>query len=145
MSNATSRVHAMRCCQRRLREIRTAARVVVPSESKDRTRQRRHIASSPMLSPTQNLQRGDAMGPLSPCSPLKLPRVAQDSILTMIGSYTPLVGFLYGLHPSQCPSNGARHVLGYHQVLLRKIPILFPPQHMYFWLDELLQRAWGCD
>jgi hypothetical protein len=120
-------------------------RVVVPIKPKDRTRQQRQIASSPMLSPTQSSQREDAVGPLSPSSPLKLRSVAQDSTVNMISSHTPLVAFPSGPHPGQCPSLGARHVLGYHQVLLRTIPILFPPQHLQFWRDELLQRAWGCD
>jgi hypothetical protein len=120
-------------------------RVVVPINPEDRTRQQRQIASSPMLSPTQSSQREDAVGPVSPSSPLKLRSVAQDSTVTMIGSHTPLVAFPSGPHSGQCPSLGARHVLGYHQVLLRTIPILFPPQHLQFWRDELLQRAWGCD
>jgi hypothetical protein len=98
-----------------------------------------------MLLPAQSSQREDAAGPLPPGSPFKLRSVAQDSTMTVIGSHTPLVAFPSGPHPGQCPSLGARHVLGYHQVLLRTIPILFPPQHLHFWRDELLQIAWGCD
>jgi hypothetical protein len=46
---------------------------------------------------------------------------------------------------TQRPSLGARHVLGYQQVLLRTLHILFPSEHLSFWRDELLQEAWGCD
>ena len=63
----------------------------------------------------------------------------------MIGNQTPLVGFPSNPRPNQCPSLGARHVLGYHQVHLRTLPILFPPRHLQFWRDELLQEAWGRD
>lgn len=47
--------------------------------------------------------------------------------------------------PDQSPGSGARHVLGYHHYLTRTLPLLFPPEHMYFWRDVLCQEAWGSE
>lgn len=54
-----------------------------------------------------------------------------------------LVSFPSNPRPSQNPGFGARHVLGYHQALLRTVPLLFPKNHLHFWRDELFQEAWG--
>ena len=129
-------------------------RVVVPVKPQDRARRQRQTASpSPALLPGRNLQRlrtpvlvaEDAAGTLSSGSPFELQSVAQYPTTTIIGNRTPLVAFPSSPHPSQCPSLGARHVLGHHQVLLRTLPILFPSHHLQFWRDELLQEAWGCN
>ena len=47
--------------------------------------------------------------------------------------------------PDQSPGAGARHVLGYHYFLSRTLPLLFPPEHLYFWRDALCQEAWGSE
>jgi hypothetical protein len=57
----------------------------------------------------------------------------------------PLISFPSNPRPSQNPGPGARHVLGYHQALLRTVPILFPNDHIHFWRDELFQEAWSCE
>jgi hypothetical protein len=98
-----------------------------------------------VFSPDQNSQREDTIGSNFSGSPSKVRILAQESTDTVIEYRTPLVAFPSSPHPGQSPSLGARHVLGYHQVLLRTIPLLFPPQHLQFWRDELLQGAWGCD
>jgi hypothetical protein len=105
-------------------------RIVVPVYPEDRARRLRTPVS------VQEVTAG---------SPFNLQSVVQNPIVTTNDNHTPLVAFPSSPHPSQCPSLGARHVLGYHQVLLRTLPILFPPQHLGFWRDELLQEAWGCD
>lgn len=129
-------------------------RVVVPVKPQDRVRRQGQTTSSlPALLPGPNLQRlrtpilvtEDAAGTPSSGSPIESQSVAQYPTTAIIGNHTPLVAFPSSPHPSQCPSLGARHVLGYHQVLLRTLPILFPPQHLQFWRDELLQEAWGCN
>lgn len=125
-------------------------RVVVPVRLQDRTRRQRRIASPPTLSlnltsPDRTLPCEEAAGLLSSSLPSDLGIVAQIPRVTVTANHAPLVAFPSGPRPGQCPSLGARHVLGYHQVLLRTIPILFPSQHLHFWRDELLQRAWGCD
>lgn len=56
-----------------------------------------------------------------------------------------LVAFPSVPRPGQSPSLGAKHILGFHQALLRTIPILFVPDSLHFWRDELFQEAWGCD
>lgn len=129
-------------------------RVVVPIKSSDRARQERRATSSsstPLSS--RDLQQSctpmltieGSASSLSPSSPFKSPSEAPHPNTAVITNHTPLVAFPSNPHPSQCPSLGARHVLGYHQVLLRTLPILFPPQHLQFWRDELLQEAWGRD
>jgi hypothetical protein len=123
-------------------------RIVVPVNPQNRARRQRQIASSPTLLPGRNWQRlrtrvlvsEDTAG-----SPSNLQSVAQNPTVDPVDNHMPLVAFPSSPHPSQCPSLGARHVLGYHQVLLRTIPILYPPQHLQFWRDELFQEAWGCD
>ena len=119
-------------------------RVVVPVKPRERTRQQR-LASSPVSSPDRNSQREDTVGSNLSGSPSKVRNIAQGSTGTVIDHRTPLVAFPSSPHSGQSPNLGARHVLGYHQVLLRTIPLLFPPQHLQFWRDELLQEAWGCD
>lgn len=57
----------------------------------------------------------------------------------------PLISFPSSPRPSQNASPGARHVLGYHQALLRTVPILFSTDNLHFWRDELFQEAWGCE
>lgn len=78
-------------------------------------------------------------------SPFERHTVPQCSTTTSTANQAPLVAFPSNPQPNQCPSLGARHVLGYHQVLLRTLPILFAPEHLQFWRDELLQEAWGCE
>jgi hypothetical protein len=56
-----------------------------------------------------------------------------------------LVAFPSVPRPGQSPTLGAKHILGFHQSLLRTIPILFTPGSLHFWRDELFQEAWGCD
>jgi hypothetical protein len=131
-------------------------RVVVPVKPQTRAWQQheRQDTFSPLTSgPSQNLQRlrtpgfgseGTGSTP-SPGSPFELQGVTQYSATTNTGHHTPLVAFPSNPHASQSPSIGARHVLGYHQVLLRTLPVLFAPQHLHFWRDELLQEAWGCN
>ena len=36
-------------------------------------------------------------------------------------------------------------MLGYHHYLTRTLPLLFPPEHMYFWGNVLCQEAWGSE
>lgn len=133
-------------------------RVVVPVEPQGRTRRRRQTALSPALLLDRGSQQlrtpvsahedtADSLstGLQSSDSPSSVPSVVEDRTVTMTGNHTPLVAFPSNPHPSQCPSIGARHVLGYHQVLLRTLPTLFPQEHLQFWRDELLQEAWGCD
>jgi hypothetical protein len=130
-------------------------RVVVPVRSQDRARQRRQMASH--LSPPRslhslgtqhsfdsNLDHDDTAGKSSSDLALESHNATPRPKTTVMGNHTPLVAFPSGPRPSQCPSTGARHVLGYHQVLLRTIPLLFHHQHLQFWRDELLQEAWGC-
>jgi hypothetical protein len=131
-------------------------RVVVPVGSQDRARRRRQMASP--LSPSRSLHRqetqqlfasnldhDDSAGTLSSDLTLGSLNATRLPTTTVIGNRTPLVAFPSGPRPSQCPSLGARHVLGFHQVLLRTIPLLFHPHHLQFWRDELLQEAWGCN
>jgi len=120
-------------------------RVVVPTKLHDRARRQRRILSSPTVSPDQSPLFENAAGLPSSSSPSGLQVVAPKPSGTMISNHAPMVAFPSGPHPGQCPSLGARHVLGYHQVLLRTISILFPFHHLHFWRDELLQKAWGCD
>jgi hypothetical protein len=132
-------------------------RVVVPMRPQHHVhRQRQNVSSSPALLSGPSLQplsnpvspsEGDAVS-LSSGSFFEPQSVVQYPTTTTnitIGSHTPLIAFPSSPYSSQCPSLGARHVLGYHQVLLRTLPILFPPQHLRFWRDELLQEAWGCN
>ncbi|KAJ5611036.1 hypothetical protein N7510_007755 [Penicillium lagena] len=56
-----------------------------------------------------------------------------------------LVGLPSNPRPGQRPGPGARHVLGYHQFIFRTLPLLFPPEDLPFWRDELCQEAWGSD
>jgi hypothetical protein len=131
-------------------------RVVVPVRSQDRARRRSQMAS--LLSPsrslhsqetqrlfTSNLDHDDTASTPSSDLALGSQNATHFPTTTLIGNETPLVAFPSGPRPSQCPSLGARHVLGYHQVSLRTIPLLFPPHHLQFWRDQLLQEAWGCD
>jgi hypothetical protein len=60
-------------------------------------------------------------------------------------SDSPLVAFPSNPRPFQRPGPGARHVLGYHQSLIRTLPMLFPADDLYFWRDELCQEAWGSE
>lgn len=117
-------------------------RVVVPVKPQDRARRQRQ--TTPVLV-REDTAGSLSSGLLSSGSSFRLQSEARDPTITMTGNHTPLVAFPSSPHPSQCPSLGARHVLGYHQVLLRTLPILFPPQHLQFWRDDLLQEAWGCD
>ncbi|KAF2166472.1 hypothetical protein M409DRAFT_23111 [Zasmidium cellare ATCC 36951] len=57
----------------------------------------------------------------------------------------PLTALLSNPHSSQRPCADARWVLAYHQFLFRTIPVLFPPEHVGFWRDELCHEAWGCE
>lgn len=59
--------------------------------------------------------------------------------------WKPIVAFPSHPRPSQNPGPGARHVLGYHQTLLRTVHILFPANHLHFWRDDLFQEAWSCE
>jgi hypothetical protein len=131
-------------------------RVVVPVRSQDRARRRRQMASP--LSPPRslhslgnqqsfnsNLEPEDTAGTSPSGLPLESHNATHRPKTTDIGDHTPLVAFPSGPRSSQCPSIGARHVLGYHQVLLRTVPLLFHHQHLQFWRDELLQEAWGCN
>jgi hypothetical protein len=131
-------------------------RVVVPVKPQDHARrqlERQTASSSPILGLSRNLRRlrtpglrsEGAMSTASPGSPFESQNVALYSDTINPDHHTPLVAFPSKPHASQSPSIGARHVLGYHQVLLRTLPILFAPQHLHFWRDELLQEAWGCN
>lgn len=60
-------------------------------------------------------------------------------------SRTPLVAIPNNPRPDQRPGPGARHVLGYHQVLFSTIPLLFPPNELQFWKEELFQEAWSSE
>lgn len=127
-------------------------RVVVPVRPQNRARRQRQIASSTALSSGHNLQRLHTPALVPEGTPSSLlsrssfesQSATRDPIFTTVRN-APLVTFPSSPHPDQCPSLGARHVLGYHQVLLRTIPILFLPQHLKFWRDQLLQEAWGCE
>ncbi|KAL7920119.1 hypothetical protein ACQKWADRAFT_299420 [Trichoderma austrokoningii] len=57
----------------------------------------------------------------------------------------PLVGLPSNPRPSQRPLAGAREVLAYHQFLFRTLPILFPPEHLWFWKDKLCEEGWGIE
>ncbi|EUC41081.1 hypothetical protein COCMIDRAFT_107123 [Bipolaris oryzae ATCC 44560] len=120
-------------------------RVVVSIKPRHQSQQERQIAPSPTLSPDQNSQRQDAARPPFPNLPSKLQSVTQGPVVAVPSNHSPLVAFPSGPHPDQSPSPGARHVLGYHQVLIRTIPMLFPSQHLHFWHDKLFQKAWGCN
>lgn len=157
----TCRARRVKCDERVPECIRcTAANVacagyeqqrVVPIKSQDMTRRQRQIASSPAFSHRQNLQqiqspilaREGATSPRSSSSPFRSQSVTQDPNAIINTVHSPLVAFPSSPQLGQCPSLGARHVLGYHQVLLRTIPLLFPLRHLQFWRDELLQEAWG--
>jgi hypothetical protein len=119
-------------------------RVVVPVSPQGRARRQPSLA----LLSGRNLQRlrtSDVPCEDTAGSPSNSESIVQNPIITTIHNPTPLVAFPSRPRPGQSPNIGARHVLGYHQVLLRTIPILFPPQHLKFWRDELFQEAWGCD
>jgi hypothetical protein len=131
-------------------------RVVVPIRSQDRARRQRQMASrSSTLSSLRgpNLQRSDtpilthdnASGIPSSSLTLQSQNATQGPKNIVINYRTPLVALPSAPRSNQSPSLGARHVLGYHQVLLRTIPLLFPLRHLQFWRDELLQEAWGCN
>jgi hypothetical protein len=124
-------------------------RTVIPVVPQGRARRhRKTTSSSPTSGPGRSfrLETGLMMeGEETADSPLSFQNAAQYPASIDISNHTPLVAFPSNPHPSQSPSLGARHVLGYHQVLLRTLPILFAPQHLQFWRDELLQEAWGCN
>lgn len=131
-------------------------RIVVPVRSQDRARRQRQMASR---SSTFNSLRGPALqrsrttvltndgASDTPSSSLTLEsqNATQGPKNIVISNRTPLAALPSGPRSNQSPSLGARHVLGYHQVLLRTIPLLFHSRHLQFWRDELLQEAWGCD
>ena len=119
-------------------------RVVVPVKPRARTQQQRLVSSS-VSSPEQTPQREGTLGSTCSISSPRVQNLARELTHTVIDHCAPLVAFPSGPRSGQSPSPGARHVLGYHQVLLRTIPMLFPPQHLRFWRDEFLQEAWGCD
>lgn len=134
-------------------------RRVVPIKLQDGAQQQQTTSLSPTLSSQtiaarQNLRQlrasisknGEAEGASSSGLPFEQEIVSQFSTTTSSTSnQTPLVAFPSNPRPSQCPSFGARQVLGYHQVLLRTLPILFAPDSLQFWRDELVQEAWGCE
>jgi hypothetical protein len=131
-------------------------RIVVPVRSQDRARRQRQMASrSSTLNSLRgpNLQRShthvltndDASGTPSSSQTLESQNATQGPKNIVISDRMPLVALPSAPRSNQTPSLGARHVLGYHQVLLRTIPLLFHHRHLQFWRDELLQQAWGCD
>lgn len=62
------------------------------------------------------------------------PRVRRGSL--------PLIALPNNPMPSQLPHTRARDILAFHQFLFRTLPILFPPESLFFWRDYVCQEAW---
>ncbi|RJE25705.1 GAL4 [Aspergillus sclerotialis] len=57
----------------------------------------------------------------------------------------PLIALPNNPTPSQLPHSRARDVLAFHQFLFRTMPLLFPPDSLFFWRDYVCQEAWGIE
>lgn len=77
-------------------------------------------------------------------SHLHTPEPSQE-VISNLPKIQALVALPSNPRPSQHVGPGARHVLGYHQALLRTVPVLFAAEHLTFWKDELFQEAWSCE
>ncbi|PVI04058.1 hypothetical protein DM02DRAFT_669420 [Periconia macrospinosa] len=104
-------------------------RVIVPNNSHNKEPRQ---TSSPSKFPSQNLH-------------LPKSESLNEQLLCFSTNQTPLVALPSNPRPNQQPGPGARHVLGYHQALFRTVPMLFAPENLGFWRDEIFQEVWNCE
>ncbi|CAI6226093.1 unnamed protein product [Periconia digitata] len=107
--------------------------------------QRRVIVCVNSPSNGQDINPAPARTPHQDPSPYSTVYMSDTAPSHLSHDRKPLISFPSSPRPSQNAGPGARHVLGYHQALLRTVPILFPTNHLHFWRDGLFQEAWGCE